>query len=180
VNSALEFADSVGRGQTTRFSPEFLNWSANQVTGLSRDGQFFHDCIAGFEKYGICSDGSLPYQKSFDKTLSPSNEALRQADEWRRASGNLRVHWINPWQKKLGLTEPQLYTIKGVLARGWPVATGSTHSRLVVGYRLDKKREGGGVFLTLDSALGRFDEVTFSFAGKEMNDVFWIEPTDGK
>lgn len=61
------------------------------------------------------------------------------------------------------------------LAAGWPVAAGSAHSRLLVGYRQDQKADGGGVFLTMDSALNRFDEVPLAFVRDQVNDAFVVE-----
>jgi hypothetical protein len=62
-----------------------------------------------------------------------------------------------------------------VLAKGYPVAAGSGHSRLLVGYKDDASAAGGGAFLTEDSALNRFDQVTYEFVRTQVADVFWIE-----
>jgi hypothetical protein len=90
--------------------------------------------------------------------------------------GSLVAHWTVPWQpNRFGVDDEQLREIEAVLARGYPVAAGSGHSRLLVGYREDASAPGGGVFMTSDSALARFDEVTFEFVRNEVADVFWIE-----
>ena len=44
-----------------------------------------------------------------------------------------------------------------------------------MGYRDDPALPGGGAFLTMDSALNRFDEVSYDFVRKEVADVFWVE-----
>ena len=62
-----------------------------------------------------------------------------------------------------------------MLAAGYPVAAGSGHSRLLVGYRDDATLPGGGEFITEDSALARFDKVTYEFVRTQVADVFWVE-----
>jgi hypothetical protein len=47
-----------------------------------------------------------------------------------------------------------MHEINGVLAKGWPVAAGSEHSRLFVGYRDDPTKPGGGLFIVKNSATG--------------------------
>jgi len=45
----------------------------------------------------------------------------------------LVVHWIVPWvPDRFGVDESQLAEIRQRLARGFPVAAGSGHSRLLV------------------------------------------------
>ncbi len=81
-----------------------------------------------------------------------------------------------PWTPNhFGVDDQQFAQIKTVIARGYPVAAGSGHSRLLVGYRDDSAKPGGGVFLTEDSALARFDEVTYEFVRTQVADVFWVE-----
>jgi hypothetical protein len=65
--------------------------------------------------------------------------------------------------------------IRRVLASGYPVASGASHSRLLVGYKDDPAAPGGGIFLTKDSGSGRFDSITYDFAIKEICDAFWVE-----
>ena len=174
---ALEFALARHRGHAQRLSVEFLNWSASEVAGAPSDGAFFHDALAGFARFGLCSEEAFAYRASHDASLAPPAEALEQAarvrDESREA---LAVHWIVPWQAdRFGVDEAQFGEIKAVLARGFPVAAGSGHSRLLVGYRDDPALPGGGAFLTEDSALARFDEVSYEFVRQDVADVFWVE-----
>jgi hypothetical protein len=175
--SAIEWALAKHRGRAERLSVEFLNWSAGQFAGAPSDGNFFHNALGGFERFGVCAEDALPYRASYDAALAPAPAALADAahlrDECRSA---LTVHWIVPWQaNRFGVTDVELREIKSVIARGFPVAAGSGHSRLLVGYRDDAAQPGGGIFITEDSALGRFDEVTFAFVEKDVADVFWIE-----
>lgn len=174
---AIEFAMAVRDGKATRLSPEYLNWAASQVVGRPSDGNYFHNALAGFEKHGICSERRMPYQKALDPNAAPSSEAAAEAGHARdEARDTIKVRWIVPWNANhFGVNDEQFAEIKRVLASGYPVAAGSGHSRLLVGYRDDKSAPGGGIFLTEDSALNRFDEVTYEFVRKEVADVFWVE-----
>lgn len=179
---SIEFALARATGEPKRLSPEFVNWSGAQVIGRPSDGNFFHNALAGFERFGVCSEESLPYREPFDPNLAPPQTALDEAAALRDATKtSLVVHWIVPWQAaRFGITDEQLKEIQRVLATGYPVAAGSGHSRLLVGYKDDAAREGGGVFVTEDSALNRFDEVTYDFVKKQICDVFWIEGLPSK
>lgn len=185
---AIEFALATHRGEKAnessvqgagalRLSPEYLNWAAGQAAGQPSDGNFFHNALAGFEQYGVCSEADMPYEAAFDANRSPSAEAAAEAARIRVESrGALIVHWIVPWvPDRFGMSAEQFAEIKRVLALGYPVAAGSGHSRLLVGYRDDPNLPGGGAFLTEDSALNRFDEVTYEFVAKQVADVFWVE-----
>jgi hypothetical protein len=176
TKSALEYAYSRHLGKSVRLSVEYLNWAANQVTGQRSDGQFFRDLLAGYEKLGVCHAAEMPYTAKYNPKLTPSSEARQDAKKLSAVAGKtIRSHWIRPLMKKQGLTEAHMHEIKGVLARGWPVATGSDHSRLLVGFRDDAKKDGGGVFLDMDSATGNYEEVTYQFIKEKVDDVYWIE-----
>ena len=175
--AAFEVAAAKHRGRGERLSPEFLNWAASQAAGAPSDGNFFHNAISGFERFGLCREVAMPYQASYDAMHAPSAEAVAEAAALRKECGAaLVVHWIVPWQpNRFGVTDAQLAEIQVVLARGFPVAAGSGHSRLLVGYRDDASLPGGGAFITSDSALARFDEVTYQFVRDQVADVFWVE-----
>jgi hypothetical protein len=176
TNSALELAFSRYLGRSVHLSVEYLNWAANQVTGHPTDGQFFHNCLAGFNKYGVCIAANMPYVSKFDASLAPSKEARANARHFHSlAAKGIRIHWINPLKPKPGLTVAHLHEIQAVLAIGWPVAAGAEHSRLLVGYRDDPKQPGGGLFFDKDSATGRYEEVTYRFVKTNVADVFWVE-----
>lgn len=174
---AIEFALAKHRGKAQRLSPEYLNWAASQVLGRPSDGNFFHNALAGFEQHGICGESAMPYAPQYDAARAPSTDAAKEAAQIKdEAKASLVVRWIVPWKpNRFGVDDAQFAEIKSTLARGYPVAAGSGHSRLLVGYRDDATKPGGGVFLTEDSALARFDEVTYEFVRKEVADVFWIE-----
>jgi Papain family cysteine protease len=172
--AALEFALSKHNGKGTPLSPEYLNWACNQLTKNDKDtGQFFHNLLKGFDKFGICYESEMSYQPKFDPALKPSDEA--KADAKKVLAQKLKVHWINPWKKEQGLTDKQIIEIKEVLAKGWPVAAGSDHSRLLVGYIDDDQKPGGGIFITKDSGSGKFDSVTYEFAKTKIGDAFWVD-----
>lgn len=158
-------------------SPEYLNWAGAKFSGRPSDGNFFHNAIGGWERWGMCSEDLMPYAATYDAGREPSPEAAAEAEEVRhRAGGAVVVRWIVPWKPdRFGVNDEQFDEIRRVLAKGYPVAAGSGHSRLLVGYRDDDAAAGGGVFITLDSALNRFDEVTYEFVRKDVADVFWVE-----
>ncbi|NCO40794.1 MAG: SUMF1/EgtB/PvdO family nonheme iron enzyme [Armatimonadetes bacterium] len=172
--AALEFAVSKHYGRGVPLSVEFLNWASNRAIDRNADGGFFHDLLKGFDEHGICPERDLPYAKQFDPQLEPSAEALEAAKAIRALDP--KVHWINPWKPQAGLTDEHMRQIRATLAAGWPVAAGSGHSRLLVGYRDDPDAPGGGVFLVKDSGAGAYTEVTYEFVQVKVGDVFWIEP----
>lgn len=174
---AIEFAHAIRTRAPLRLSPEFLNWAAGDAAGRPSDGNFFHNALAGFEKHGICPESSMPYGESFDPGRRPSPEAASEAARFRDDSrGALMVRWIVPWvPDRFGVSDDQFAEIKRVLAAGYPVAAGSAHSRLLVGFCDDPSAAGGGLFIAADSALNRFDEVSFEFIRQHVADAFWVE-----
>ena len=88
------------------------------------------------------------------------------------------MRWIRPIDGKRGLSAEQFDDVLATLRAGWPVAAGSAHSRVLVGYRDDAQAAGGGTFVTLDSALGRFGEVPAAFVREQVNDAFVVEPAE--
>ena len=88
----------------------------------------------------------------------------------------VRVRWIRPIESgSQGLTDAQFDDVLRTLAAGYPVAAGSAHSRLLVGYREEPSAAGGGVFVTLDSALASFAEVSAEYVRTQINDAFVVE-----
>lgn len=176
TTSAFELAFSRYEGKSVRLSVEYLNWAANQATGHATDGQFFHNCLAGFEKFGICHNADMPYARKFDAKLAPSEKAVADARKLHATADKvIRLHWIKPLTPTAQMTDAQLHEIKAVLATGWPVAAGAGHSRLLVGYHDDSKQAGGGFFLTKDSGAGMYTQVTYEFVKTNVADVFWVE-----
>ena len=175
--AALEFALARVEQRGERMSVEYLNWAANAASGWHDDGDFFHHALAGFVQEGLCSESELPYAEHFDPNATPPAAVCAHAQELKaRTLGRMVVHWIVPWTPgHFSLTSAQFDEVRRTLDRGWPVAAGSGHSRLLVGYREDASAPGGGVFLTNDSALAAFGEVSFEFVRKDVADVFWVE-----
>lgn len=173
--AALEFAASKQAGQGRPLSVEYLNWAANQVIGNQTHdrGQFFHHLLAGFERYGACPEADLPYHHRFDPAVAPTPEVEAKAREL--AAAGLVVHWIRPLTHEQGLSDGQFHEVRAVLAHGWPVAAGSNHSRLLVGYRDDEGQPGGGEFVTKDSGEGGWGQVTYEFVKTRVGDAFWVE-----
>ena len=176
--AAMEFALSKQQDKSVLLSVEYLNWGCNQVINNDRDrGQFFHNLLEGFEKFGVCLESEMPYRRNFDATYQPSESAQERA---RTINADcFKIHWIKQLNRRsggAGLREDQFEEVKRVLAAGWPVASGASHSRLLVGYKDDATSPGGGIFYTKDSGLGRYDEVTYEFAKTQINDAFWVEP----
>jgi hypothetical protein len=175
--SALEFALAHIEPSAPRMSVEFVNWAANQCSHDGADGDFFHQCLAGFEREGLCAEASEPYAAVWDPAAIPAPAALEEAHALReRTKSKLAIHWIVPWvPNRFGLSDEQFAEVKRTLAAGWPVAAGAGHSRLLVGYRDDPAAKGGGTFLTCDSALAAYSEVPYDFVHHEVADVFWVE-----
>jgi hypothetical protein len=176
TTEALEFALARERGEGRRLSPEYLNWACNQVIDNRTDdrGQFFQDLLRGFERFGICYEEDMPYVDPFDSALQPSPKAVEHAEAMR--TRGFRWQWIKRWERNsIGLSDGELDLVKATLAKGWPVAAGASHSRLLVGYRVDPDQPGGGVFIARDSGSGRDEEITFAFVKDNIADAFWVE-----
>lgn len=175
--AAFEFA-LAELGEPVRLSPEFVNWAASRAAGSRGDGNFFHNALAGFERFGASSAELCAYRDAFDPAFEPSAEALADAAaRLERTRSRLAIHWAVPWvPDRFGLDESQFAEFKRVLASGHPIAAGSAHSRLLVGYRDDPALPGGGAFLVLDSALASYAEIDYAFARAQIADAFWVEP----
>ena len=122
TTAVIEFALDRQAERGEPLSPEFLNWACNQVIDnrTSDRGQFFHDLLRGFAKYGICAEQDMPYADRFDPELSPSRET--QAAARAAIDHHVQIHWIRRWTREQGLSTEQFIEIKRVLAAGWPVA----------------------------------------------------------
>jgi hypothetical protein len=178
--AAYEFALAKHRGKGEKLSVEYLNWACNQVINNTTEdrGQFFHHLLQAFREYGICPESEMPYRWHFNPKIKPSDDAKKLAKEI--GDQPFEIHWIKRIRPDARLSDEQFAEIKQTLANGFPVAAGASHSRLFVGYIDDAAKAGGGTFLTKDSGVGRFSEVTYEFAKKELNDAFWIEISPAK
>lgn len=172
---AFEFAFARATGRGERLSAEYCNWAANAATGRSDDGDFFHFALAGYERFGICSEERQPYAAGF-ANAPPPPDALVDAGRRQATTGaRLLVRWIRPIGGGPGLSAEQFRDVLATLAAGYPIAAGAAHSRLLVGYRDDPQAPGGGVFTTLDSALAAFAEVSAEFVRTQVCDAFVVE-----
>lgn len=176
TTAALEFAFARATGRGERLSVDYCNWATNAATGRNDDGDFFHFALDGFARYGICRDELQPYGAHFDAGAVPSPDALVDGGRHRvLADAQLRVRWIRPNDGKPGLSPAQFDDVLHTLAAGWPIAAGSGHSRLLIGYHPDAAAPGGGVFATIDSGSARFDQVPAAFVQEQLYDAFVVE-----
>lgn len=198
LTGAMEYALANRQQTGTVLSVEFLNWASNQATTNSADGGFFSDLWTGFEVYGICPETSLPYRPNYDPNLHPEENVLRRAKEVDQA--HLHLHWIKPWNVATGLAEAQFLEIKRTLSHGWPVCGGCRwpkhehwqrnvlemapatevfdgHSLLLVGFKDDPAKPGGGVFLIRNSGGGVHDgALPYEYVRAYLNDAVWVAP----
>jgi hypothetical protein len=174
---ALEFGLSRKLGKSTTLSVEFLNWASNQASGDKTDGSFFADCLDGMRKYGLCVESLMRYEAAFDLSRKPSPAALQKAEALRpELTDSLQVHWIMPpGNGEPGLTAREFAEVKGTLARGYPVAFGSGHSILLVGYRDRPEKPGDGVFVVKDSLQRDFITYPYDHVKTKPYDIFWVE-----
>lgn len=197
IAGALEYAVGRRDGTSPRLSPEFLNWAANGAAGDEDDGAFFSDLWKGYLAHGICTEGRMPYRARFEPGTPPDPAAIEEARA--HLALRLRLHWIKEWNVRTGLTPEHLAQIKRTLEQGWPVCAGlrwpirerwvhdtlqmcppeaviDGHSVLLVGYRDDTTRPGGGVLLFRNTS-GRIRNglMPYAYAQAYMNDAAWIE-----
>lgn len=173
---AVEFACAKRDHKGLALSVEFANWAANESTGRTDDGDFFHNIIKGVERYGVCRESTMPYQNEFAGNQKPPAEALQQAAEFSKQN-RLQFHWIKDWNRKPGLEDADVLKVKTVLASGFPVSAGSYHSVLFVGYEDDVNLPGGGRFFISDSNLQE-SEISYTAAKDRFCDMFWVEAID--
>ena len=170
---AMEYAVARRLDRGVPLSVEFLNWAGNDVIHRPQDGHFFSEVIRGYEKHGICAEDEMPYAKWFAAEYLPSEKALAAARD--PMTRGLRFHWLRPNDGTKGLTDAHLSQMKEVLGDGWPVAAGSYHSILFVGYGDDPALPGGGAFLVRDSGGHNEQTLTYAAAKERMCDLFWVE-----
>jgi len=196
MTGAIEYALASQQRTGTVMSVEFLNWAANQTRQNQRDGGFFSEIWSGFETNGICAETNLPYRVDYDSRLQP-DLAIRSLAR-TATNAHLRLEWIKPWDVTTGLTESQFQEIKRILASGWPVCAGlrwpkhenwhdnvlqmaapedvfDGHSVILVGFKEDSTRPGGGIFLVRNSGGGARDgAMPYAYARAYINDAVWI------
>ena len=114
----------------------------------------------------------MAYTAAYSPDKKPERAAIQEAAEFHRTT-RLDFHWIRPLSAKPGLSDDDIRTIKSTLAKGFPVAAGSYHSVLLVGYKDDPALAGGGIFLIADS-IRRETEITYKATKARFGDVFWV------
>lgn len=170
---AMDYAVARKLNRGVPLSVEFANWAGNRAINHDQDGHFFWEIIKGYELHGICAEAAMPYAEKFDAGRRPADQAFTNACEFRAL--NLKFHWIRPNDGKQGLEDHHIQEMKSTLVKGWPVAAGSYHSILFVGYAEDPNLEGGGQFYVRDSGGGNEQTLTYAAAKQRMCDAFWIE-----
>ena len=171
--AAIEYAYAKKMGKGTPLSVEYLNWAGdNIINDHGNDGAFFHNVLAGFDKYGICPESLMPYKHPYDPARAPSAAALVSANTILNLG--LKTQWIKRWNMNRPMSERQFQMILDALRKGYPVAAGSDHSRLLVGFSMDANQPGGGTFVSKDSGLGGYGEVTFEFVKTRVYDAFFV------
>jgi hypothetical protein len=174
---AFEFACAKATGRGERLSAEYCNWAANAATGRNDDGDFFHFALAGYERFGICSEERQPYAAGFANDPPPPDALVDAGRRLAAVGSRITVRWIRPIGGGPGLSAAQFDDVLATLANGYPIAAGAAHSRLLVGYREDPQAPGGGTFTTIDSALAAFGEVSAEFVRTQVCDAFVVEVT---
>lgn len=170
---ALEFALARGTNRRgIRLSEEYLNWAANVVANQNYDGASYEELIAAFDKWGICEFKYMPYDSNY-RSPSPSQDAVKSARQvWNLA---FQRHWIAR-RTENGLDDDHIEEMKEVLLDGWPLcAYGRDHSILLVGFTEDPKMQGGGQFITRNSATQRYETIFFDASKDEFGSVLWID-----
>jgi Papain family cysteine protease len=117
---------------TEPLSVEFLNWAKNTATNQKKDGDFFDRIAAGYERFGMTSEATLPYAEHYNATLTPTPELLETAKKTPRLKGR----FMKPWSTTEVVTEAQISEIKASLKRGIPVAAGLRWPKSGKGKRL--------------------------------------------
>lgn len=171
--SAMEYALARRLDRGVPLSVEFANWAANRVIDRDQDGHFFWEVIKGYEAHGICAEAEMPYAAEFRADRQPSEAALASAAKLKHH--RLTFHWVRPYDGKTGIDDADLANIKAALAKGWPVAAGSYHSILFVGYQDDPSLPGGGRFLVRDSGGGNEETLTYADTKARMCDLLWVQ-----
>lgn len=175
MTAALEYAISERQEAGTILSEEYLNWAANELREERRDGGFFSELWAGFQKHGICEDNLAPYEETFDPDWEPSKEARKQAHAYR--DDGYELTWIKPWDVTTGLNEDELEAVFQAIRDGLPVCAGlrwpktptwdngtlqmcgsdevyDGHSVLLVGFVFGREEDPPDVLIIKDSGNG--------------------------
>jgi len=174
LTGALEYALARGTGQVgVRLSEEYLNWAADDITQIKFDGASYEDLISAFDKWGISAEQYMPYAARYDSSTQPSETALESAKQvWDLG---FKRHWVAE-RTSNGLKDSHTTEMRRVLMSGWPLcAYGRDHSILLVGFQDDPRMNGGGQFITRNSATQRYETIFYAAAKSEFGSVLWID-----
>lgn len=202
VCGAYEYEWARATGEPTRLSEEYLNWARHRVVPAGSDGGCFHQIIPGLQRYGVCAEGLMPYQRDWAPELPPTAEALADGAPRR----GVDVVWLKEIDSEKGFTDHELQATLKALREGHPVpvglswykgrdcldssalldmgaveGTGSGHSVILVGYRLDETLPGGGAFVVRDHkgagfGDGGYLQMPFGWYQKQANDALFLQP----
>jgi hypothetical protein len=172
ITGALEYGLARSLDDGVRLSEEYLNWAANDMSDDWHDGATFAELQQGFSKWGIAEDADMPYQRVFNTSIVPTENAMNAARQiWEMKP---KWNWLAR-DSMSGLTGAHIAAIKRVLARGWPVAAGGEHCMLLVAYADDDRQAGGGIVVARDYATSRNKRMTYAEVQRRFDSLLWIQ-----
>lgn len=200
ITALVDFECSrSGLHANPRLSEEFLIWAANEATGLTGDQAMFSEAVCGLNRFGLCAEGLMRYERAGDAARKPSEQAIADA---KQRSARWRVVWIKRWDVSRPLRDADLVAIKRALSSGHPVACGlrwpialkgatllevpppaavfDGHSIVFTGYEDDPKMNGGGVFTFRNShgpewGQKGYGKMSYAYASAYANDALWLQ-----
>lgn len=171
------YTELCGPGMNN-LSEEYLNHMTNVASGRTDDGDFFSYIAAGFDKYGIVTETEMPYSTSYNyANITVASDLISRGQVFTRPGVKLNGHFIKPNDGSVGMTDAQYKEVFQWLLRGIPVAIGRAHSTVIVGFKYDASRPGGGTFIIRNSYGPNTDDhgyfyEDFESVKKSVNDVY--------
>lgn len=176
VVGAIEFALARHQGRFVPLSVEYLNWASNDAADDGQDGSYFHDALNGFFLHNLCAEAAMPYRAKFDAAVVPSARVQSQARQLCESLHRvMRVNWIRRLSTDAGLKDEHMARLDAALREGWPIAMGSAHSVLLIGWQEDPIHPGGGAYLARDTAAVAVTHLSRDFVRDNACDVFYID-----
>jgi C1A family cysteine protease len=182
----LEYAYTSMCGNSyNSLSVEYLNHMANVVSGRRDDGDFFHNILDGYNENGIIFNSALPYNRTMKYVYSTMDNTINNNNLTNSGRGLInsmffKAKFIKPFGEPTGLSNSQFNLVLRYLDRGIPVAIGRAHSKVLVGYRRDKRDPSKGTFVFRNSyGVGTgdqgYDEESFQKVINEASDAIVFE-----
>ncbi len=109
-----------GKAAAGNLSEEYLNATGDMVAGAHQDGGMFADLNNAYQQYGIVLEATLPYQNTYDPTLTLPAALLKSGKAWPRQ----KAVFIRTWDNTTGATTAELEHAIAYLDKGLPVAAG--------------------------------------------------------